>query len=142
MVTDNLTSLREKEKINHDKQATDLPKINEGSDVWYHNHNKDIWGKGMVVEWDQNHRSYTLVNYCGKMVIHNCIDLKKCFNKVGHKDYGKIPKPPTKAVKPKSSVTHKSHMKPSQYDVVITQYSRVVKPPKERICKSPILRCF
>ena len=49
-MTDNLISLEEKEKINHDKLATDLPKINEGSDVWYYDHNKDIWKKGTVVE--------------------------------------------------------------------------------------------
>ena len=93
--------------VNHDKQATDLPKINEGSDVWYHDHNKDIWGKGTVIEWDQNDRSYTLVNVHGKIVSWNHIDLKKCFNKVEHKDHGEIPKPPTKSVKPKSSVTDK-----------------------------------
>ena len=50
IVTDNLISLKEKEKLYHDKQATDLPKINKGSDVWYYDHNKDIWKKGTVVE--------------------------------------------------------------------------------------------
>ena len=49
-VTDNLISLKEEEKMNHNKQATNLPKINEGSCVWYHDHNKDIWEKGIVVE--------------------------------------------------------------------------------------------
>ena len=49
-VTDNLISLKEKEKMNHEKQATDLPKINKGSDVWYCDHNKDIWEKDTVVE--------------------------------------------------------------------------------------------
>ena len=47
-VTDNLISLKEKEKMNYDKQATDLLKINEGSDVWYCDHNKDIWKKVTV----------------------------------------------------------------------------------------------
>ena len=133
MKTDNLISLREKERMNHGKQATDLPKINESSDIWYHDHNKDIWEKDTVVEWDQNDRSYTLVNEHGKIVSHTCIDLKKCFNKVEHKDHGKILKTPTRSVKPKSSVIHKSHMKPTKHGV--TWYGRVVKPPKEWICK-------
>ena len=47
-VTDNLISLKEKEMINHDKQATDLPKINEGSYVWYYDHHKDIWKRVLV----------------------------------------------------------------------------------------------
>ena len=95
MVTGNMISLKEKEKINHDKQARDLPKIDEGSDVWYHDHNKDIWEKGTVVEQVKNDRSYTLVNEHGKIVSHNCADLKKHFNKVEQKDHGKIPKPPS-----------------------------------------------
>ena len=77
MVTDNLISLKEKEKMNHDKQVTDLPKNNEGSDVWYCDHNKDIWEKDTVVEQDQNDRSYTLVKEHGKIGSCNCIDLKK-----------------------------------------------------------------
>ena len=50
MVTENLISLKEKEKMNHDKQATNLPKINVGSDVWYCDHKKDVWENGTVVE--------------------------------------------------------------------------------------------
>ena len=42
MVTDNLISLKEKEKMNHERQVRDLSKTNKGSDVWYHDHNKDI----------------------------------------------------------------------------------------------------
>ena len=49
-MTDNLISLKEKEKMIHNKQASDLPKINEGSDIWHCDHNKDIWRKGTVVE--------------------------------------------------------------------------------------------
>ena len=131
MVTNNLVSLKEKEKMNHDKQATDLPKINKGSDVWYCDHNKDIWGKGTVVEWDQNDRSYTLVNEHGKIVSHNYTDLKKSFNKIEHRDHGKIPKSPIKCVK----LTHESHTKPMKHHVVIAWYGRLVKPPKEWICK-------
>ena len=48
MVTDNLISLKEKEKVNHDKQATDLHKISEGSDVWYCDHIR-IFGKKVLL---------------------------------------------------------------------------------------------
>ena len=47
-VSDNLISFKEREKMNHNKQATDLPKINEGGDVWHCNHNKDIWKKVLL----------------------------------------------------------------------------------------------
>ena len=36
--------------MNHDKQARDLTKMNEGSNVWYCDHNEDIWEKGTVIE--------------------------------------------------------------------------------------------
>ena len=71
-----------------------------------------------------------------KNVSHNCVDLKKCFNKVEHKDLGKNPKLPTMSVKPKSIVTNESHTKPTKHDVAVTHSSRVIKPTlKEWICK-------
>ena len=127
-VPGNLISLKEREKMNHDEEVTDLPKINEGSDVWYQDHNKDVWEKGTAVKGD-------LVNDDGKIERHNCVDYKKCFNKVEHKDHGNIPKPPTKSVKSQSSVTCKSHKNSTKHGVAVTWYGRVVNPHKEWICK-------
>ena len=70
------------------------------------------------------------MNECGKIVSCNCVDLKKCLNKVEYEDHGKIPKPPTMSVKPKSSVTCKSHTKPTKHGVVVTHSGRIEKPPK------------
>ena len=75
-MTDNLISLKEKEEMNHDKQVTELPKINEDSDVWYCDHNKDVWGKCNVVELGQNGSIYTLVNEHGKIVSHNHVEIE------------------------------------------------------------------
>ena len=75
------------------------------------------------------------MNEQGKIVSCNCIDLKKCFNKVEHKDHSKIPKPPTKSVKPYSDVTNKSQVKPTKHGAVVTFDGRVVKPHEEWICK-------
>ena len=64
------------------------------------------------------------------IVSHNCVDLHKCFNKVKHKDHGKILKLPTMSVKPKSSVTWERHTKPTKHGVVVTHSGRIVKPSK------------
>ena len=75
------------------------------------------------------------MNEHGKIVSCKCVDFRKCFKKGKHKDHGKIPKPPTKSVRPKSSVTHESDTKPTKHGVVVTQYGIVVKQPEEWICK-------
>ena len=67
------------EKFDHNrsKSVSDKPIILEGYNIWYRNNVKNIWDKGTIVDRDDtSDRSYTLVGENGKILSHNCINLK------------------------------------------------------------------
>ena len=73
------------DKLYHDRSFSDKPVIVEGQNVWHRNHVKNIWEKGnTVVRDDTPNRSYSLVGENGKILSHNCVDLKLCHTKVSH----------------------------------------------------------
>ena len=101
-VTDKLVERKKEEKLYQNRSFFDKPVIAEGKNVLYRNHVKNIWGKGTIVDRDDtSNRSYILVGEYGKILSHNCVDLRLCHTKMLHNLEAKLfpPIPVTSSLK-------------------------------------------
>ena len=136
-VTDKLVERKKEEKCYHDRSFSDKPVIAEGQNVWYRNYVKNIWEKGNIIDRDDtSNRSYTLVGENGKILSHNCVDLKLCHTKVLRNLEAKpfSPIPVTSSLKSDailSSISAKKSKveKSVKPDVIVTRSGHTMRPP-------------
>ena len=136
-VTDKLVERKKEEKLYHDRSFSDKPVIAEGQNVWYRNHVKNIWEKGTIVDRDDtSNRSYTLVGENGKILSHNCVDLKLCHTKVSHNLEAK-PFPPIpftsslkyNAILSSTNAKKSKVVKSVKPDVIVTRSGHTTRSP-------------
>ena len=119
-VTGKLPERKKEEKLYHDTSFSDYPVIVEGQNVLYKNHIKNIWENGTIVDRDgTSNRSYTVIGENGKILSHNCVDLKLYHTKGLHNLEAK----PSLSIPVTSSL--KSNVKPATLSSINAKKNKV-----------------